>query len=82
MLTQTPLVFRRNLPQIQCMTDKNKLLDMFNEHFAKAEHLLDNELLPNISNEACEGNCHTPAYGSFILFYRGRALRSCKETQL
>lgn len=34
------------------VTDKTKLLDMFNEHFAKAGHLFDNELLPNISNEA------------------------------
>ena len=33
-------------------TNKNELLDMFNEHFAKAGHLFDNELHPNISNEA------------------------------
>lgn len=32
--------------------DKNKLLDMFNEHFTQAGHLFDDELLPNISNEA------------------------------
>lgn len=34
------------------VTDKNQLLDMFNEHFDKAGHLFDNELLANISNEA------------------------------
>jgi hypothetical protein len=33
------------------ITDKNKLLDMFIEHFTQAGHLFD-ELLPNISNEA------------------------------
>ena len=34
------------------VTDKNQLLDMFNEHFAKTGHLFDNELPPNISHEA------------------------------